>query len=415
MAKYIIPEIPEDSYFSQAVYLDTGFIVASPEIPVDFRLKALLSGWEFRELSTEGEILDGPPEDLSVSFEELGERTLGDASSGDDDERIIRATEIYAFLSEYTEKLLDKVSAGLSAGASAGAPAGSVRPDPRALVDYRELADKMREFCRVILEEDRYLLRIMQYKTPSDEEIETQAANSLQPPPIKKNYQASHTVKSLILSVVMGDYLKFTQDQLAELAVAVLLHEAGMLYIPPEAYLTDKPLTREERKSILTHPILGFNILKSLNFPQNIRLAVLEHHERENGSGYPQRLTGDKISLYAKIIAVACSFEAITAARPYKDAKDGHTGILDLLKNEGGRYDEKAIRALIFSLSIYPIGTYVLLSDGQKAQVVDANPGQPRYPIVRILGESGDAPIQTSPTGLRIQRHLTEEEVEEGL
>jgi HD-GYP domain-containing protein (c-di-GMP phosphodiesterase class II) len=151
-------------------------------------------------------------------------------------------------------------------------------------------------------------------------------------------------------------------------------------------------------------------MLKSLNFPQNIRLAVLEHHERENGSGYPQRLTGAKISLYAKIIAVACSFEAMTAVRPYKDARNGHWGILDLLKNDGGRYDETALRALIYSLSIYPIGSYVLLSDGRKAQVVDTNPNEARYPIVRILGESDETPVKTSPIGLRIMRLITEQE-----
>jgi HD-GYP domain-containing protein (c-di-GMP phosphodiesterase class II) len=301
-------------------------------------------------------------------------------------------------LIEFTKKLLNNVSSSLGGEQTdRKLPPGQIPGD--AGIGYQELADKARELCRIIRNEDRYLLRIMQYKhTVSGETGD------------REDYQVSHTVNSLILSVTMGNYLKFSEDQLTDLAVAALLHEAGMLHIPPDVYLTDKPLTREERRAIVTHPILGFNILKSLNFPQNIRLAVLEHHERENGSGYPQRLTGGKISLYAKIIAVACSFEAITAARPYKDARDGHSGILDLLKNEGGRYDETAIRALIYSLSIYPIGSYVLLSNGQKAQVVDANPEEPRYPIVRILGESGDTPVKTSPIGLRILRLVPEKE-----
>jgi HD-GYP domain-containing protein (c-di-GMP phosphodiesterase class II) len=277
------------------------------------------------------------------------------------------------------------------------------------LINYEELADSVREFCKVILKEDRYFLRIMHYMDPLDED-DAQMPDASQSPLLKQNYQAAHSVRSLILSVIMGDYLKFDENQLIELAIAAMLHELGMLHIPPASYLTDKPLTREERKSILTHPILGFNILRSLNFPQTIRLAVLEHHERGNGSGYPQRLTGDKISLYAKIIAVACSFEAITSARPYKSAKDGHMGILDLLKNEGGRYDEKAIRALICSVSLYPIGCYVLLSDGRKAQVVDVNPSQPRYPLIHILGDRGAEPTQTSPAGLSIQRLLAETE-----
>jgi HD-GYP domain-containing protein (c-di-GMP phosphodiesterase class II) len=428
MAKYKIQGIPEDSFFSEAVYLSDGlddgfngvfvdgFIIASPEIPIDKYIKKLLLGWEFREISSDGEPGNDPPGYLLPFLEESRGNTSG-LPDADDDGRVIRATEIYTRLTEFTEKLLNNVSSVFGGKqADRKLPPGQIRGG--AEIDYHELADKARELCRIIRKEDRYLLRIMQYKHTVNEEAGDPGQDPAGQAPARflssrQDYQVSHTVNSLILSVTMGNYLKFSEDQLTDLAVAALLHEAGMLHIPPDVYLTDKPLTREERRAIVTHPILGFNILKSLNFPQNIRLAVLEHHERENGSGYPQRLTGSKISLYAKIIAVACSFEAITAVRPYKDARDGHSGILDLLKNEGGRYDETAIRALIYSLSIYPIGSYVLLSNGKKAQVVDANPGEPRYPIVRILGESGNAPVKTSPIGLRILRLAPEKEAPE--
>jgi HD-GYP domain-containing protein (c-di-GMP phosphodiesterase class II) len=435
MAKYKIQDIPENSFFSGAVYLDDGlddgfdgafideFIIASPEIPIDKYFKKLLLGWEFRELTSDGEPGNEPPGYLLPFLEESPENAFDLPDTGDDGQ-VIRAMEIYARLTEFTEKLLNKVSSIFGGGqADRNLSPGQVRGDIG--IDYQELANKARELCRIIRNEDRYLLRIMQYKHMMNGEAGDQGQDfSGQAPsgqvPLgqaparflssRQDYQVSHTVNSLILSVTMGSYLKFSEDQLTDLAVAALLHEAGMLHIPPDVYLTGNPLTREERRAIVTHPILGFNILKSLNFPQSIRLAVLEHHERENGSGYPQRLTGNKIHLYAKIIAVACSFEAITAVRPYKDARDSHSGILDLLKNEGGRYDETAIRALICSLSIYPIGSYVLLSDGRKAQVVDANPEEPRYPIVRIFGESGNAPVKTSPTGLRILRLAPEKE-----
>jgi HD-GYP domain-containing protein (c-di-GMP phosphodiesterase class II) len=406
MTKYKIKDIPENSFFPGVVYLDDGFIVASPEIPIDEQIKKLLLGWEFLELSAEGEPGNEPPGNTLLFFEKPEE---SDSPDTDDEGRIIRATEIYARLIEFTEKLLNRVSSNFNGGkVDENIPPGQVHSDAR--IDYQELVEKTREFCRIIQRENRYLLRIMQYKHMVNEKAGNQEQDPSPFPSVRKDYQVSHTVNSLILSVTMGDYLKLDDNQLIDLAIAALLHEAGMLHIPPDVYLTDKPLTREERRAILSHPILSFNILKSLNFPQSIRLAVLEHHERENGSGYPQRLTGGKISFYAKIIAVACSFEATTAARPYKDARDGHSGILDLLKNEGGRYDEMAIRALIYSLSIYPIGSYVLLSDGRKAQVVDVDPGEPRYPIVRILGQSGDVTIKTSSIGLRILRLSPEKE-----
>ncbi|MDR2053312.1 MAG: HD-GYP domain-containing protein [Treponema sp.] len=405
MTKYRIKDISENSFFHSAVYLDDGFIIASPEIPIDSDIKKSLLDWEFQELLAEGEPQKEPPGDILPFFETSGENAH--APQGVDDERVSRATEIYARLLEFTGKILNRISASPNDGKTGeNLPPGQFHSDTG--IEYHELADKVRDFCRIIQSEYRYLLRIMQDKYAVNEETGNQGNDPAQFPLNREDYQVSHAVNSLILAVTMGNYLKFNADQLADLAVAALLHEAGMLHIPPDAYLTDKPLTREERRAILSHPILGFNMLKSLNFPQNIRLAVLEHHERENGSGYPRRLAGSKISFYAKIIAVACSFEAITSARPYKDARDGHSGIVDLLKNEGGRYDQTAIRALICSLSIYPIGSYVFLSDGRKAQVVDVNPDEPRYPVVRILRESGDAPIKTSPLGLHILRLVPE-------
>jgi HD-GYP domain-containing protein (c-di-GMP phosphodiesterase class II) len=161
--------------------------------------------------------------------------------------------------------------------------------------------------------------------------------------------------------------------------------------------------------------VLSFNLLKSFDFPLVISLAALEHHERENGTGYPQKLTGDKISLYAKIIAVACSYEALSTKRPHKEAKDGYTGMLELLRNEGKQYDETVVRALVFSLSIYPIGLYVLLSNGKKGQVVDINPENPRCPIVQVFGDltpdGKNKTLETSPGGVSIVRPMTREEI----
>lgn len=364
MTKYKVRDLPEACYFSKTVYLGDSFFIASPETPVSEKLKKFLLKWEFREISSEGV----PGERI-----ETNSREKADKGEVNDDEQMIQAVEFYGTLRNYAENLLDQLSAKDS-------------------LDYKELREHIKEFCTVILDKRQYMLRVLQHTGTDD----------------KVRYLASHGAKSTILSIIFGTYLKLNNDSLIDLGVAALVHELGMINISSQVYQSTQPLTREERRSILTHPILGFNMLKSLNFPQNIRLAVLEHHERENGSGYPQRLSGDKISLFAKIIAVACSYEAITAARSYRDAQDGHTGILNLLKNEGNAYDERVIRALVYSLSVYPIGTYVLLSDGKKAQVVDVNPVSPKYPLVRVMGENAD--LETSAAGVRVVRTLSPEE-----
>ncbi|MDR0709204.1 MAG: HD-GYP domain-containing protein, partial [Spirochaetaceae bacterium] len=398
MVKYKIRDIPENSYFTAPVSTDGGFSIASPEIPVDENFKKLLLKWEFRELFSAGEPKEGPPGDI-LPFLEKPDK--GSPAADDDYEQIGQAVETYALLSEYTEKLMDRISSGFLNRQK--------RVFPVAGINYQTLADDMREFCQIILKERRFLLRIMQEKTSPGGETENRDADPSRFLSSREDYQVSHAVKSLILSVIIGDYLKFNEDQLTELGVAALLHESGMLCLPPEIYLTNKPLTREKRKTILKHPVLGFSILKSLNFPPAVQFAVLEHHERENGKGYPRQLNGTRINAYAKIIAVACSYEASTAVRPYKDAKDGYEGVIEILKNEGGRYNNTVVRALIRLLSIYPIGSYVILSDDREAQVIDVNPDEPSYPIVRIAGESGGATIQTSAVGPYITGLRSEE------
>jgi len=223
-------------------------------------------------------------------------------------------------------------------------------------------------------------------------------------------------VRSTILTIIIGTYLKLPNYRLIELGVAALLHEVGMLKLPQNIYLSQRPLTAAEQKAIVSHPVIGYSILKSFDFPLAVCLGALEHHERENATGYPRHLTSEKISLYAKIIAVACSYEALSAKRPHKEAKDGYTGMLELLKNEGKQYDDTVVRALVLSLSIYPIGLYVLLSNGKKGQVIDVNPETPRFPIVQIFGETTpDGKIktmQTSQSGLTIIRPLNRSEIE---
>lgn len=235
-------------------------------------------------------------------------------------------------------------------------------------------------------------------------------------PDPKKSYIATHSVRSTIIAIIIGTYLKLPGPRLLELGIAAIVHEAGMLKLPSAIYMNERPLTPAEQKAIVTHPVLGYSLLKSLDFPLPICLAALEHHERECGAGYPRRLTGDKISLYSKIIAVACSYEALSSKRPHKEEKDGYTGMLELLKNEGKQYDDTVVKALVLSLSIYPIGLYVLLSNGKKGQVVDVNPENPRFPIVQIFGETSPdgrvLTMQTSQDTLTIVRPLTRAEID---
>ena len=153
-----------------------------------------------------------------------------------------------------------------------------------------------------------------------------------------------------------------------------------------------------------------------MEFSNSICMAVLEHHERENGTGYPRKLTGDQISAYAKIISVACVYEAITATRPYKQQQDLSEAVIELLRNAKKQFDPVVIKVALSCLSIFPIGTYVELTNGLKGIVVDVTPENVKTPIVKVLGKTNDdgSPfiVNTSTSKLKIERTLTKREIE---
>lgn len=264
-------------------------------------------------------------------------------------------------------------------------------------INQDELSETVKELCIFIKENRRFILRVNQ-------SMET----------FSRTFLVRHTMRTAVLALVIALQLRMPLSKMVELGVTTFLHEIGMLRLSPSIYMTEKKLTPGERVMILRHPLFGYNIVKDLEFPLPIQLGVLEHHEKENGTGYPRKLSSDKISINAKIIAVACSFEAITASRSYKDSKSEFETIVEIIKNAEKQYDDSVIRALLYSVSLYPIGSYVYLSDKKVALVVDTNPTNPKYPIVQSLTErdANGFPkvITTDPNGIHIVRILTKSE-----
>ena len=374
-----LKDMKSRQFFSRPLFLDEGFVLLAPEMPVDEGLLKRLTRWEFRELLTEGLPLDAAAAADSTEGKGDAAADMAFPDGAGDKERVERILAFYSDFAVYMESLYTRFVT-------------------KTELDYKELSERMKGLCQVIAENKRFLLR----------------AQSIAPQ--HKNYLVSHAVRTSIYSIVLGATLKLPQFKLIELGAAAALHEIGMVRLPPQLYMAGRLLSPQERKSITAHPVLGYNLLKERQIPLAVCLAALEHHERVNGSGYPRGLTGEKISLYSKIIMVACSYDAVTADRPYKEAKDGYSGMVDILKNEGKQYDDLVIRALVYSLSIYPIGTYVMLTNGKSAVVVDVNPENPRYPVVQILGlrspDGKDLMIRTGETSVRILRPLSREERE---
>jgi HD-GYP domain-containing protein (c-di-GMP phosphodiesterase class II) len=232
-------------------------------------------------------------------------------------------------------------------------------------------------------------------------------------------YVVTHAVKTALIGLAIAEFIKLPPHKQIELGTAAVLHEIGMLRIPPEVYQHNRKLSDKERQTIIAHPIISFKILKGLGFPNPVCLAVLEHHEYIDGTGYPRKLQGDDISFYGKILGVASSYAASTSKRPFREEQDGHTSIMDLVKSMGKRYDNKVLQALVFTLSIYPLGTYVQLSNGAKGLVIKTDPKAPKHPIVRLLTNEHGEPYKERPTvqpkegdQVQIQRPLSKSEVD---
>lgn len=389
MNTFNVLELQDGYFFTEDAYLDKKFLLLTPGVPVTENLKRALKDWEFLKIYSEGHTseqavlrikpsqsnTDSTP-DATEKKETADQETP--AQPVTDESRFELVVKIY---NEYQDFIAEVYT----------------RYATRKELQLQTISDKVKDLCDFIKENKRYVLRIQ----PSQEHRE-------------KNYLVIHSIRSTIYAIVIGLQLKFPIHKLIELGVSCILHEIGMIRLPPQLYMGNKVLTPIEKNAILTHPVISYNILREFSFPLNICLGVLEHHERENGEGYPRKLAKDKISIYAKIIAVACSYEAVTAPRPYKEARDAYSGIVDIMKNQGKQYDDTIVRALLFSLSLYPIGLYVLLSNEKIAQVIDVNPENPKYPIVQLLGEvkADGKPkiVETSEYSLNIKRPLTKEE-----
>ncbi len=375
-------ELAPDTYYSAPVFLDDTYILLSPETPLTVALINRLAEWEMRQVYTDGvplnDVAEQPPAQDEGDEAEVEGRPVTSQTAGDK-ENLDKVTIFYDQFLKYVESVY-------------------TRYVTKSEISLKELSDKVKTLCDVILENKRYVLRI----------LGNESAIS--------NYLVNHSTRSTVLAIVLGGHLKLPPHRLIELGVASVLHEIGMVRLPPQLYMAGRKLSDQERKSITAHPILGYNILKEKQFPLAICLSALEHHERMNGSGYPRALTGDKISLYARIIAVACSYDAVTASRPYKEAREGYAGMVDILKNEGKQYDDTVIKSLVYSLSVYPVGSFVLLTNAKLGQVIDVNPDNPRYPVVLVLGsktpDGKETIVQTSETGVRILKPVRREDVE---
>ncbi len=193
-----------------------------------------------------------------------------------------------------------------------------------------------------------------------------------------------HSLQTTILAMSVGTVSGLTQAELVDLGIGCLVHDVGMTRISPQLLYARRPLTQMEFLEITKHPTVTLDMVQSVpSVSSGARMVAYQMHERCDGSGYPRQRAARQIHPLAKIAAVADAYLALVSDRPYRSGRLPHEAMETLLREtRRGLYDPQAVRALLETVSLLPIGSFVKLSDGRTARVLRSNRNDYTRPLV---------------------------------
>jgi len=231
-----------------------------------------------------------------------------------------------------------------------------------------------------------------------------------------ENHTYCHSVNVAVLSLVIGRRTGLDDPSLSVLAEAALLHDVGKIRIPVEVLNKPGPLDKRERRLIERHPKFGAEVLVTVPELSPLTPTVaLEHHRNAEGGGYPD-LGDDQIPhMMSQLVAVADIYEALTGARSYREPAMPEEACLILARMAGSKLHPALVKALVSSISFFPLGTVVRTDRGEVGVVVQVGEADPLHPVISLLRASQDgAPaftqIDTSQraTSGDYERHIVE-------
>ncbi|CQR45791.1 Cyclic di-GMP phosphodiesterase response regulator RpfG [Paraliobacillus sp. PM-2] len=220
----------------------------------------------------------------------------------------------------------------------------------------------------------------------------------------KQDYFYHHSVATSLLAALLAKRLGIKKEWM-QVGIAAFLAESGMAKINRSIFLKKGLLNEAEFKEIKKHPIYSYRYIeKSSALSKGAKLAILQHHERLDGTGYPLGVKSDKIHSFAKIIAVCDTYHAMTSERNYRKSQSPFNVIEQMERDCYQKFNYRIFNKFIDLFASYPLGTKVQLSNGSIGEIVYKEPKFPTRPIVRL--ENGEMIILKENKSLYIEQIL---------
>jgi len=194
----------------------------------------------------------------------------------------------------------------------------------------------------------------------------------------------AHCLNVGLFCNIFSGWLRLSEEQTKIATLCGLLHDLGKLRVPEDVLKKEASLSREEYKLAKTHAHEGYNLLKDLDINVHIKNTALMHHERCDGTGYPFALTADKIDPYAKMVAIADVYDAMTSTRVFRGAHSPFVAIATIESEGYQKYDTKFLLTFLENVMNTFIGNRVRLSDGREGEIVFVPKNSPSRPMIKL-------------------------------
>lgn len=198
----------------------------------------------------------------------------------------------------------------------------------------------------------------------------------------KDEYTLHHSIKVAVLSGTLAMWLHYSETDLKDMILAGLLHDIGKIGIPSAIINKPGALTVIEKEYMQQHTLKGYDIIKDKKYSHNVMAGVLQHHEKMDGTGYPRQLKGNDIHPFARVIAVADIYDALTSNRVYHKGKTPFEAVSILYREMFGQLDPKICMVFLNNIRDWIVGNSINLSDGREATIISLNQNYYARPVI---------------------------------